>query len=56
MTRSKILIEKRNKKIHIRFDELSKQYPKWKTDAILEELTHEFYITKRTLSAVLSRR
>jgi len=54
MARSKEFIQLRNKSVKIRFNKLEAKYPKWKHDALLEELTKEFYISKRTISAILN--
>ncbi|HIE45690.1 MAG TPA: hypothetical protein EYP87_05925 [Flavobacteriaceae bacterium] len=54
MVRNKDLIQLRNKNVKIRFNKIQEKYPNWKYDAILKELTTEFYISKRTISAILN--
>ncbi len=54
MARNKDFIILRNKNVKIRFNKLSEKYPQWRYDALLEELTKEFYIAKRTIAAILN--
>ena len=54
MARSKKLLEARNKRIHVRFNELSAAHPQWRYDAQLEALSNEFYISTRTIAAILN--
>lgn len=54
MARNKELIVLRNEKIKQRFNELSKEKPHDKYIDLLDELSYEFFITHRTISAVLN--
>lgn len=54
MARNSSLIVLRNQKVKQRFSQLSIKNPKWKYDALLETLSLEFYISKRTISAILN--
>ncbi|MDB0601090.1 hypothetical protein PL373_08010 [Tenacibaculum maritimum] len=54
MASDKELKQIRNRNLKIRYRELSKKYPKWRDDAIIDALTFEFYIKPRTISAILN--
>lgn len=54
MASNKELIELRNKNLKKRYQELTKKFPKWRHDAIVEELMYEFYIKPRTIGAILN--
>ena len=54
MARNNNLILIRNKNVKTRFNELSNKYPRWKYDALLDSLSLEFYISKRTITAILN--
>ncbi|WP_442265885.1 hypothetical protein ACSIGC_16550 [Tenacibaculum sp. ZS6-P6] len=54
MARNNNLIVLRNQKVKQRFSQISNKYPKWKYDAVLETLSLEFFISKRTISAILN--
>lgn len=54
MARRKDLITKRNQRIRQRFNELSAAHPQWRYDAQLEALANEFYISTRTIAAILN--
>lgn len=54
MARNNDLILLRNKKVKQRYSQISIKNPKWKYDALLETLSYEFFISKRTISAILN--
>ncbi len=54
MARNNDLIILRNQKVKQRFSQVSSKHPQWKYDAVLESLSFEFYISKRTISAILN--
>jgi hypothetical protein len=54
MARSKTLIQERNKAIKTHFSKLQAKYPKWRYEAWLNELGKEFYLSKRTIAAILN--
>lgn len=54
MARSTKLILLRNKNIKSRYHHLTEKHPKWRNDAIIEELSKEFYLEPRTISAILN--
>ncbi|WP_299627733.1 hypothetical protein [uncultured Tenacibaculum sp.] len=54
MARNNNLIALRNQKVKQRFSQLSVKHPQWKYDAVLETLSLEFFISKRTISAILN--
>ncbi|CAA0254466.1 hypothetical protein [Tenacibaculum maritimum] len=54
MARNSTLIILRNKNVKKRFGQLSTKHPRWKYEAYLEELSYEFYISKRTIQAILN--
>ena len=54
MARSKELIQKRNSRIKQRFNELTAKHPQWRYDAILQQLSQEYFISPRTVAAILN--
>lgn len=54
MARSKELIQKRNTRIKQRFNELTVKHPQWRYDAILQQLSDEYFISPRTVAAILN--
>ncbi len=54
MARNNDLILLRNQKVKQRYRQISTKNPKWKYDALLETLSYEFFISKRTISAILN--
>lgn len=54
MARNTLLVKKRNTTVRKRYDELCIKYPKWRDSAIRQELEKEFFITDRTVSAILN--
>ncbi|WP_299673296.1 hypothetical protein [uncultured Tenacibaculum sp.] len=54
MARNNRLIQLRNRKVKQRFNQISLKFPHWKYDAVLENLSLEFFLSKRTLSAILN--
>lgn len=54
MARSKELIDKRNQSIKQRFNALQAEHPQWRYDALLAQMEGEFYLSKRTLAAIIN--
>lgn len=54
MARNNNLITLRNQKVKQRFRQLELKYPQWKYTALLETLSFEFFISKRTITAILN--
>lgn len=54
MARNELFI-KRNLKVRARFEELSRKNSKWRFDAIVEEIAGEFFLTKRTIEAIVRK-
>lgn len=55
MARNTLLIRKRNTTVRKRYGELCEKYPQWRDDAIREMLEKQFFITDRTVSAILNK-
>lgn len=54
MARKSELIRKRNRAIKKRFAELERQNYRWRYEAVLEAVSEEFYLTPRTIKAILN--
>ncbi len=52
MSRNKRLQE-RNKKVRILFAKISKKNPNWRSDAIINEVAETFFLSTRTIEAIL---
>lgn len=46
-------LKERNQRIREQFNELSEKHPEWRSDALIEELSKRFYLSTRTIEAVL---
>lgn len=46
-------IKVRNNNIRTFFTKTSKKHPKWRTDAIIEDVAKEFFLSTRTIEAIL---
>ncbi len=44
---------RRNNKVRSLFSELSNKYPKWRTDAVVDEVADRLFIAPRTVLAIL---
>lgn len=53
MTRTERLTE-RNKKVRQLFDTLCKKNPKWRIDAVIEEVADNWFLAPRTIEAIIS--
>ena len=45
--------KKRNQDVRITFHSLSKKNPKWRIEAIVEDVADKFYLASRTVEAIL---
>jgi len=54
MARQKNLINLRNVNIKKRYQAISTKNPKWRDDAVKEQLSEEFYLAERTITAILN--
>ncbi|MCB4807129.1 hypothetical protein LG651_02620 [Tamlana sp. 62-3] len=54
MPRKKDLIQLRNLNIKKRYNEISLKNPKWKHEAVVLELEKTFFLTSRTITAILN--
>ncbi|MFL0171106.1 hypothetical protein [Tenacibaculum maritimum] len=54
MKRENKRLKVRNKDIRNRFNELSKKYQHWKYEALIEKLANEFYLSNRTIQAIIN--
>lgn len=54
MPRNTELITERNQRIRNRFKELCEKHPQWRYDAILEQISREFYITTSTIAKIIN--
>jgi hypothetical protein len=52
MSRNKRLQE-RNKKVRILFAKISKKNPNWRSDVIINEVAETFFLSTRTIEAIL---
>lgn len=54
MSRSTKLIYLRNCNLKKRYHAISKKHPKWRNDAVIDMVAQEFYLSKRTVTAILN--
>lgn len=54
MPRDTELILIRNSNIKQRYHELSQKHSKWKNSAVVQEVAKEFWLTARTIMAILN--
>lgn len=54
MARNSELIQLRNANVKKRYRELSEKNPKWRNDAVIEELVNIFFLSSRTITAILN--
>lgn len=47
-------IAQRNKKVRDKFNEISTKNPKWKTGAVITDVANMFFLSDRTVEAILS--
>jgi hypothetical protein len=43
----------RNEKIRLLFKKITEKNPKWRSDAIIEDVADEVFLSKRTVEAIL---
>ncbi len=44
---------KRNQAVRKEFDEISRKNPKWRLDAIVDEVAAKFFLASRTVEAII---
>ena len=54
MARNTDLIQLRNANVKKRYRDLSEKYPQWRNDAVIEEVSKQFYLATRTITAILN--
>lgn len=54
MARNSQLIQLRNANVKKRYREISTKNPKWRNDAVIEELVGIFFLSARTITAILN--
>lgn len=47
-------IQKRNKAIEKRFNDLVKNNPKWRIDAVVKDVADEFFLSPNTVYAIIN--
>ena len=45
--------KKRNQKIRKLFSKISEKNPKWRSDAIIEDVAEEVFLSERTVEAII---
>lgn len=50
---TKTYLKDRNQALRRYFDDLCKKYPEWRLDALEEKTAKQFYISQRTVRAIL---
>ncbi|WP_417940364.1 hypothetical protein [Flavobacterium sp. RS13.1] len=45
---------RRNKEIRIAFEKKTKANPKWTIDAVLDSIAYDFFLSVRTIDAIIS--
>lgn len=53
MARNSELIQLRNANVKKRYREIAAKNPKWRDECVIEELVNIFFISKRTIKAIL---
>jgi hypothetical protein len=53
MTRQQRLHE-RNQKVRLLFNKLSSSNPKWRVDAVIEDVANKCFLSPRTVEAIIS--
>jgi hypothetical protein len=54
MARNINLIQLRNSNIKKRYREIATKNQKWRNDAVIEAVSEEFYLSARTITAILN--
>lgn len=47
-------LQRRNKEIRIRFEKKRQEQPKWKVEAVVQSIADEFFLSTRTIDAIIS--
>ncbi|TRX39074.1 hypothetical protein [Flavobacterium restrictum] len=50
----KELLSKRNQEVRKFFYEMQKKHPKYKIDAIIQDVANKFFLSSRTIEAIIS--
>lgn len=53
MLMAKLLLKQRNQAVKDYFDMLAKKHPQWRLDALEDDVAVKFYISARTVRAIL---
>lgn len=54
MARNSNLIQLRNANVKKRYREITSKNPKWRDDAVKEQVSMEFFLSIRTITAILN--
>ena len=54
MARNSDLIQLRNANVKKRYRDLTEKHPQWRNDAIIEEVSKQFFLATRTITAILN--
>lgn len=54
MARNTDLIQLRNANVKKRYNEITAKNPKWRNDAVIDELVTMFFLAPRTINAILN--
>ena len=54
MARNSNLIQLRNANVKKRYREIADKNPKWRNDAVIEEVANQFFLATRTITAILN--
>lgn len=55
MARNRELLRKRNQQIERYFVELTKSYPHWKLDYVIQKVAEKFFLSVPTIEYILSK-
>jgi len=47
-------LQRRNKEIRVRFEKKRQEQPKWKIEAVVESIANDFFLSVRTIDAIIS--
>ena len=56
MARNSELIQKRNKDIEQSFAELTKKYPHWKIEYVIQRIAEKYYLKPSTVEAIITKK
>lgn len=48
-------LSKRNEAVRAAFDALQRRHPQWRLDAIIDKLSERYFVSPRTIEAIIKR-